>query len=161
MMNHLLRDLIAKGKVAVYLNDILIFTENLIEHREIVKEVLQILQENKLYLKPSKCKFEKDQMKYLGTIIRNGQVRMDPAKVTAIADWPIPKNKKEIQQFLGFANYYRHFIKYFSGIAKPLTSLTGKEQWVWNPEQQIALEEIKKRICSEPVLTIPVDNAPY
>jgi hypothetical protein len=161
MMNHLLQDLIARGKVAVYLDDILIFTKDLLEHCEIVKEVLQILRENKLYLKPAKCEFEKEEMKHLGMIIRNGQVRMDPAKVAAIADWPIPKNKKEIQKFLGFANYYRRFIKDFSGIAKPLTSLTGNEQWVWNPNQQTTFEEIKKWICSEPVLTIPIDNTPY
>jgi Reverse transcriptase (RNA-dependent DNA polymerase) len=144
MMNHLLGDLIAKGKVAVYLDDILIFTKDLLEHREIVKEVLQILRENKLYLKPAKCEFEKEEMKYLGMIIGKGQVRMDPAKVAAIANWPTPKNKKEVQKFLGFTNYYRHFIKDFSKIAKPLTSLTGNEQWVWNPNQQTAFEEIKK-----------------
>src|SRR3984885_9567172 len=80
MMNHLLRDLIANGKVAIYLNDILIFTKDLPEHHEIVKEVLQILRENKLYLKPAKCEFEKKEMKCLGMIIGNGQVRMDPAK---------------------------------------------------------------------------------
>jgi len=106
MMNHLLRDLIAKGKVAVYLNDILIFTKDLLKHRKIIKEVLKILQENKLYLKPAKCEFEKEEMKFLGMIIRKGQVCMDPTKVAAIAGWPIPKNTKEIQQFLGFTNYY-------------------------------------------------------
>ena len=100
-------------------------------------------------------------MKYLGMIIGHGKVRMDPVKVTAVAEWPTPKNKKEIQQFLGFANYYQHFIKAFSRIAKPLTSLTGKEQWQWKPEQQEAFEEVKRCICSKPVLTIPVDNAPY
>jgi hypothetical protein len=129
MMNHILRDLINEGKVAVYLDDILIFTKDLTEHREIVSRVLQILQENKLSLKPQKCKFEKEEMKYLGMIIGHRKVRMDPAKVAAVADWPILKNKKEVQQFLGFANYYRRFIRGFSGIAKPLTSLTGNEQW--------------------------------
>jgi len=100
-------------------------------------------------------------MKYLGMIIGHGKVCMDPAKVTAVAEWPKTKNKKEVQQFLGFANYYRQFIKGFSGVAKPLTSLTGNEPWHWNSEQQNTFEEIKKRICSEPVLIIPVDNAPY
>ena len=129
MMNHILRDLINEGKVAVYLDDILIFTKDLTEHREIVSRVLQILQENKLSLKPQKCKFEKEEMKYLGMIIGHRKVRMDPVKVVAVADWPILKNKKEVQQFLGFANYYRRFIRGFSGIAKPLTLLTGNEQW--------------------------------
>jgi RNase H-like domain found in reverse transcriptase/Reverse transcriptase (RNA-dependent DNA polymerase) len=161
MMNHILRDLISEGKVTVYLNDILVFTKDLIEHCEIVSRVLQILRENKLSLKPQKCEFEKEEMKYLGMIIGRGEVRMDPAKVSAVAKWPTPKNKKEVQQFLGFANYYRWFIRGFSGIAKPLTSLTGNELWHWGTEQTEAFEEIKKQICSEPVLMIPLDNAPY
>jgi RNase H-like domain found in reverse transcriptase/Reverse transcriptase (RNA-dependent DNA polymerase)/Integrase zinc binding domain len=161
MMNHILKDLINEGKVAVYLDDILIFTKDLIEHRKIVNRVLQILRENKLSLKPQKCKFEKEEMRYLGMIIGHGEVRMDPAKVAAVAKWPTPKSKKEVQQFLGFANYYRRFIKGFSRIAKPLTSLTGKDVWKWGMEQMESFEEIKKRVCSEPVLTIPVDNAPY
>ena len=70
---------------------------------------------------------------------------------------PLP----QVQQFLGFANYYRRFIRGFSGIAKPLTILTGKELWHWGTEQTEAFEEIKRRICSELVLMIPVDNAPY
>jgi Reverse transcriptase (RNA-dependent DNA polymerase) len=107
MMNHILRDLINEGKVAVYLDDILIFTKDLTEHREVVSRVLQILRENKLSLKPQKCEFEKEEMKYLGMIIGHGEVRMDQAKVAAVGKWPTPKNKKEVQQFLGFANYYR------------------------------------------------------
>ena len=107
MMNHILKDLINEGKVAVYLNDILIFTKDLTKHHEIVHRVLQILRENKLSLKPQKCKFEKEEMKYLRMIIGRGEVRMDPTKVAAVAKWPTPKNKKEVQQFLGFANYYR------------------------------------------------------
>jgi hypothetical protein len=161
MMNHIFRDLINKGKVTVYLNDILIFTKDLAEHCEIISKVLQILWENKPSLKPQKCEFEKEEMKYLGMIIGHGKVCMDPLKVVAVAEWPTPKNKKEIQQFLGFANYYWCFIKGFSGIAKPLTSLTRNEQWQWRQEQQRAFEEVKWRICSEPVLTIPVNNAPY
>jgi Reverse transcriptase (RNA-dependent DNA polymerase)/RNase H-like domain found in reverse transcriptase len=161
MMNHILRDLINEGKVVVYLDDILIFTKDLIEHRKIVNRVLQVLRENKLSLKPQKCEFEKEEMRYLGMIIGRGEVQMDPAKVAAVGKWPTPKNKKEVQQFLGFANYYRRFIKGFSGIAKPLTILTGKELWRWGSEQTELFKEIKRRICSEPVLMIPVDDAPY
>jgi hypothetical protein len=86
---------------------------------------------------------------------------MDPIKVATVVDWLIPKNKNEIQQFLGFANYYQQLIRGFSGVAKPLTSLMGNEKWHWNAEQQTAFKEIKEQICSEPVLTIPIDNAPY
>jgi hypothetical protein len=69
--------------------------------------VLQILQENKLYLKPEKCEFEKGKIEFLGVIVRNGQVRMDPKKVAVIRDWTIPKTKKDVQAFLGFCNFYR------------------------------------------------------
>jgi Reverse transcriptase (RNA-dependent DNA polymerase) len=95
MMNHILKDLINEGKVAVYLDNILIFTKDLIKHCKIVNRVLQILQENKLSLKPQKCEREREEMKYLGMIIGHGKVQMDPVKVTAVADWPTPKSKKE------------------------------------------------------------------
>ena len=94
-------------------------------------------------------------------IIGHGKVKMDPAKVATVAKWLKPTNKKEVQQFLGFTNYCRCFIKGFSEVVKPLTSLMGNKQWHWKSEQQKAFEEIKKWICSEQVLVIPVDNTPY
>jgi hypothetical protein len=95
-----------EGKVIIYLDDILIFSKDLNEHRKITRRVLQILRENKLSLKPEKCEFEKTETKYLGMIVGNGQICMDPTKVQAISEWPNPKNKKELQQFLGFMNFY-------------------------------------------------------
>ena len=106
MMNHLFHDLIMSGKVVIYLNDILIFSKDINEHRQITRQVLLILRENKLSLKPEKCEFETQETKYLGMIIGNGQIRMDPNKVNTIETWQSPKNKKELQQFLGFANFY-------------------------------------------------------
>ena len=134
-MNTLFHDLIMQEKVVIYLDDILVFTEDLAEHRIVVKQVLKILKENKLYLKPAKCEMEKEEIKYLGMIIRHGKVKMNPKKIMAVAQWPEPKNKKELQKFLGFANFYRWFIKGFSGVVKPLTILTGKETWKWRSEQ--------------------------
>ena len=84
MMNHLFHDLIMKGKVVIYLDDILIFSKNIDEHRQITRQVLQILRENKLSLKPEKCEFETMETKYLGMIIGNGQIQMDLKKVEAI-----------------------------------------------------------------------------
>jgi hypothetical protein len=101
---------------------------------------------------------EKKEIKYLGMIIGHGKVKMDPKKITAVAQWPEPKNKKELQKFLGFANFYHQFIKGFSGVVEPLTILTGKETWKWESEQKEAFNELKARICSEPVLTIPVNK---
>ena len=112
-------------------------------------------------MKAEQCKFEKKEIKFLGMIIRYGKMCMDPEKIKAVAEWPEPKNKKQLQKFLGFANFYWQFIKSYSGVVKPLTKLTGNEEWKWGKEQKEAMKELKRRVCSEPVLTIPVDNAPF
>ena len=137
LMDTIFADLIAEGKVSVYLDDILIFTKGLEEHRRIVREVLQRLKEYDLYLRPEKCEFEKEEIEYLGMIIGNGQVKMDPAKVAAVKDWPTPTNLREVRGFLGFANFYCRFIKSFSQIARPLNDLTKKGvPFEWKKAQQ-------------------------
>jgi hypothetical protein len=128
MMNTIFRDLIDKGLVIVYLDNILIFTDSMEEQRRIVKEVLRILKKHGLYLKPEKCEFEKERVEYLGLIIRHGHTEMDPVKVAGIMDWPTPKKVKEVQAFLGFCNFYRHFEEKFLHIARPLFELTKKGQ---------------------------------
>ena len=95
-----------QGHVAVYMDDILIFTNDHKQHAQIVKQVLQILHENNLFLKPEKCVFHISEVEYLGVIIGYNQVCMDPMKTSAIHDWPIPTKKKELQCFLGSCNYY-------------------------------------------------------
>ena len=153
IMNSIFSDLIAKGKVIVYLDDILIFTKTIEEHREIVREVLKRLQDNDLYLRPEKCEFEREEIEYLGMIIRQNEVKMDPAKVEAIAGWDTPKNFKALQAFTGFANFYRRFIKDFSGIVRPLNDLTKKNTpWKWGPEQQKVFDTLKKMFISQSVL---------
>jgi hypothetical protein len=94
MMNKLFCDLISTGKVVIYLDNILIFTEDLDEHRKLVRQVLEVFRSNNLSLKIEKCKFEKTQVKYLGLIIRDGETRMDPAKVSAVANWPEPETRR-------------------------------------------------------------------
>ena len=108
-MNDLFRDLITRGVVIVYMDDILIFTKDVEEHRAVTlgREVLTILRQNNLFLKPEKCEWEKTKVEYLGVVILEEGVEMDPAKVEAVKEWPTPKDKRELQQFLGFANYYR------------------------------------------------------
>ncbi|CDO72200.1 hypothetical protein BN946_scf184970.g52 [Trametes cinnabarina] len=161
MMNDLFRNLINRGVVIIYLDDILIFTRTLEEHRRVVREVLQILRENKLYLKDEKCEFERTKIEYLGMIISEGRVAMDPAKVAGIREWPVPCCKRELQSFLGFTNFYRRFIRDYGDIAKPLTALTGNIEWHWGPTQAQAFAALKSAICSAPVLAIPTDNDPY
>ena len=92
MMNHIFRDLIRKGKVLVYMDDIIIFTNNLEEHHKLTRKVLEILHQNNLYLKPEKCEFEKMTVEYLGVIISQNSMAVDPVKAAAVLEWPTPKN---------------------------------------------------------------------
>jgi hypothetical protein len=155
LMNSVFADLIAIGVVAVYMDDILIYTRTLVEHRKTVREVLQRLQDHDLYLKPEKCKFEKQEIEYLGMIICPGEVCMDPGKVSAVRDWPTPTTLRDVRAFIGFSNFYRRFIKDFSSIARPLHDLTKKDvPWQWHAEQQHAFNTLKEKFCQEPILKV-------
>ena len=158
MMNDLFKDLINEGVTIVYIDDILIYTEDLVKHREIVKRVLEILEQNHLYLKPEKCEFEKEKVEYLGLIISHGKIEMDPVKIAGVSKWPIPSSVKEVQSFLGFVNFYRRFIQGFAEIARPLHTLTKKDSpWNWTEECQEAFDRLKHQVTSAPVLIFP-DN---
>jgi hypothetical protein len=123
---------------------------------------LEVFCSNNLSLKIKKCKFEKTQVKYLGLIVGDGETRMDPAKVSAVANWPEPENKKELQSFLGFSNYYRWFIKDFSEIACPLHDLTKRDvPFNRGVQQQHLFKTLKAAIIPDPILTTPHDNAPW
>jgi len=122
MMNNIFRNLIAEGIVVVYLDDILIFTKTEEEHAQAVQQMLQVLKKNKLFLHPEKCEFYKQRIEYLGLVISENKVSMDPVKVAEVREWPTPENKTDVQAFLGFVNFYRRFIQDFS--AKVNLSLT-------------------------------------
>ncbi len=109
--------------VLIYIDDILIYSRSEAEHRQHVAEVLQRLRENNLFLKAEKCSFHQTSVKFLGYHIDQYGIKMDEGKVTAIRNWPIPTSIKELQRFLGFANFYRRFIQNYSSIASPLTDL--------------------------------------
>jgi hypothetical protein len=110
MMNEIFQDMITEGIISVYLNDILIFTNSLEEHRWITCLVLDHMHEHKLYLWPERCEFKKTRIEYLSVIISHNKVEMDPVKIAEVADWLMPSNKKEVQSFIGFINFYQHFI---------------------------------------------------
>ena len=123
-----------------------------------MRNALEILRTNHLYLKPEKCLFTQLKVEYLGLILSQGQVTMDPVKVSGVQDWPIPRNVTEVKSFLGFINFYRRFIKDFSHIAKPLNQLTKVNvSWSWMPDglEQSAFDELKQLITSTPILVLP------
>ena len=155
LMNTIFADLVTAGKVAVYLDDILIYSTTQEEHRQVTHEVLQRLQAHDLYLRPEKCRFERDKIEYLGLVIKKGEVTMDPVKVKAVTDWPTPQNLRELRGFLGFANFYRRFIKDFAKLAHPLNDLTKKDvQWTWNIPQRQAFQALKQTFSQQPILAI-------
>jgi hypothetical protein len=106
MMNEIFQDLITEGVISIYLEDILIFTNLLEEHHQITCLVLNHMREHKLYLWPEKCELEKTRIEYLGVIISHNKVEMNPVKIAGVADWPTPSNKKEVQSFVSFVNFY-------------------------------------------------------
>ena len=160
-MNEIFKDLIVNKKITVYLDNILIFSETLEHYWKIVWQVLEILRCHKLFLKPSKCTFEATTVKYLGFIISNRTIQMDPIKVEGIMEWPTPCSKRDIQQFLGFTNFYQQFICNYADHTCPLTSLTGNAEFSWIPEQQESFNKPKSLITSSPILVSPNPKLPY
>jgi len=127
MMNDLLRDLVVEEKVAVFINNVMVATETEEGHDEIVEEVLRRLEENDLFVKPEKCVWKVREMGSLGVIIGEDGVRMEKEKVQGVIEWSVPRSVKDVQKFLGLANYYRQFVKDFAKIAKLLHEMTRKE----------------------------------
>ena len=125
------------------------------EHCDTTHEVLCRLQTHDLYLRPEKCEFDRDQIEYLGVIIKQREVTMDPVKVKAVTDWPAPRNLRELRGFLGFANFYRRFIKNFAKLARPLNDLTKKDvRWTWTANQRLAFQTLKAAFSQEPILVV-------
>jgi hypothetical protein len=154
-MNDIFRDLL-DIYVVVYLDDILIFSKTCKEHVTHVSEVLRCLKENQLYCQLEKCSFFLSEVDYLGIIASREGIRVDPTKVTQAVNWPVPKNVKNVQEFLGFANFYRRFIANYSKVARPLFDLLHKDQsWKWTEKEQKALDEMKFALQSAPVLIQP------
>jgi hypothetical protein len=161
MMNEIFAGEIRGGVVIIYIDDILIFTDDLEEHRKVVRRVLRRLEENNLFLKPEKCEFETSRTQFLGMIIEPGKVEMSPKKVSAVTEWPTPTCKRDLQRFLGLTNYYRQFIKGFADIARPLHKLTGAVPWVWSKEQEEAFKGLKKALTTAPILIMPDEDEPF
>jgi len=163
MMNTIFRKEVAEGWLSVYMDDIAIHTklkeketdkQHQNHHKEYTHLVLDKLEENDLYLKLEKYDFAKEEIEYLGVIIRRNTLRMDPKKLKGVANWTMPRNLTQIRQFLGFTGYYQYFIPNYSKIVRPLLDLTKKTTiWNWGPNQEKAFWELKERMCTSPVLT--------
>jgi len=156
MINKLLRDLINTGKVAAFINDIIVGMDTKEKHEEIVAEVIRRLEENDLYVKPEKCKWKIREVGFLGVVIGPDRIKMKKEKIKGVLDWLTSKCVKDVQKFLGLVNYYCQFIQGFVSIMRPLHDLVKKDRkWEWIEKQKKAFEELKKRFMQEPVLAAP------
>ncbi|GJY45051.1 putative reverse transcriptase domain-containing protein [Tanacetum coccineum] len=126
------------------------------EHEEHLKLILELLKKEELYAKFSKCEFWIPKVQFLGHVIDNQGIHVDPAKIESIKDWVSPNSLTEIRQFLGLVGYYRRFIKGFLKIAKPMTKLTQKKvKFEWGDKQETTFQLLKKKLCSAPILPLP------
>ncbi|GJY22416.1 putative reverse transcriptase domain-containing protein [Tanacetum coccineum] len=143
--------------VIVFIDDILASTRRHKEDHEVhLGLVLELLRKEKLYAKFSKCEFWLQEVHFLGHVVNQNGIHVDPSKIEAVKNWKTPTTPSEIRSFLGLAGYYRRFIANFSKIAKPLTSLTQKNQkYVWGVEQEEAFQTLKNNLCDAPILTLP------
>ncbi|GJU89085.1 ty3-gypsy retrotransposon protein [Tanacetum coccineum] len=153
-MNRLFSPYLCKF-VIVFFDDILIYSANLAAHLEHLHCVFQCLQDNHFYVKESKCVFGATTLEYLGHIISGHDVEMDPKKISAVVDWPIPTNQRQVRGFLGLAGYYRRFIKDYATIAAPLSSLLQKKGFKWGELEKQAFDDLKTRLSDAPVLGLP------
>ncbi len=149
--------------VLVYIDDILIYSRSLAEHRHHVAGVLKHLREFHLFLKAEKCSFHQSSVHFLGYIIDNSGIQMDEGKVEAIRNWPVPTTIKELQRFLGFSNFYRRFIHKYSSITSPLSDLLRNKpkSLSWSPVATEAFEALKKAFTCAPLLIHPDPSRPF
>ncbi|CAJ0931673.1 unnamed protein product [Ranitomeya imitator] len=161
-MHDIFREYLDKFLI-VYLDDILIFSDDWESHVKQVRTVFQVLRANSLFVKGSKCLFGVQKVSFLGFIFSPSTIEMDPVKVQAIHNWTQPTSLKSMQKFLGFANFYRRFICNFSRIAKPLTDLTkkGADLVNWSSAAVEAFQELKRHFSSAPVLCQPDVSLPF
>nr|GEV18695.1 putative reverse transcriptase domain-containing protein [Tanacetum cinerariifolium] len=148
--------------IIVFIDDILVYSMTKEEHEDHLHIVLKILRQKKLYAKFSKCDFWLGQVAFLGHIVSADGITMDLVKFEAITKWPRPTIVTEVRSFLGLAGYYKRFVKGFSLLALPLTKLMQKgEKFIWNEEREKSFKELKRRLVSSPVLTLPSETRRY
>ncbi|KAI2661187.1 Transposon Tf2-9 polyprotein [Labeo rohita] len=161
-INDVLRDMLGRWCYA-YLNDILVYSKTLEEHTQHVRAVLRRLLAHQLYCKLEKCAFHQHSTTFLGFVISSQGVAMDPQKLEAVRSWPLPMSLKQLQRFLGFANFYRRFIQGFSATAAPLTALTkpSRGEFQLTPEAIQAFKKLCHLFTTAPVLLYPDPTKPF
>lgn len=148
--------------VLIFIDDILIYSQNIKEHEEHLRLVLQTLREHQLYGKFSKCDFYKEKIQYLGHIITKEGIVVDPEKIKTIMEWPIPKGVADIRSFMGLAGYYWRFVEGFSRVAYPITSLQKKGKiFKWTADCQRSFEQLKNLLTTAPVLSVADPEKEY
>ncbi|KAD5318041.1 hypothetical protein E3N88_17987 [Mikania micrantha] len=148
--------------VIVFIDDILVFSKSIEEHEDHLRTVLETLRQKKLYAKFSKCDFWLEQVAFLGHVVSAEGITTDPTKVEAITKWPRPTSDTEVRSFLGLAGYYRRFVEGFSSVALPLTQLLRKGvKFTWIDDREKSFEELKRRLVSAPILTLPSGSGGY
>ena len=162
MMNDVFTNMIAEGWLEIYMDDMLLHSENEEQDSSRTERVLQKLMDNDLYLKPQKCTFNSEEVDYLGMIITPEKIAMDPAKLAGIADWPTPQNVRQVRLFLGFVNFYRWFINHYLDLVRPLNELTQKDRkFEWETSQEQAFLAMKEAFLQVPVLAMPDPTKPF
>ena len=163
-MNFMTRTLdgIDNRRIFVFIDDIVIVSETVEIHEDLIRKVFTRLREVGLRLKPSKCEFLCRSIKFLGLLLDKKGLRTDPSKIEAVRTYPEPDSIKELRIFLGMAGYFRRFIKDFSLIARPLTKLMTKDSMrEWTDDCQIAFDKLKTALITAPVLVYPDFNKPF
>lgn len=154
-MNDTLQPLLRKC-VLVFFDDILIYSRTLPDHEEHLRQVLTLLRRDQWKVKRSKCEFAQQQLAYLGHVVSAQGVATDPEKIQAVADWPMPKDVKDVGRFLGLAGYYLHFVRHFGILARPLLNLLKKGiPFVWTENTEQSFQLLKQSLMLAPVQALP------
>jgi RNase H-like domain found in reverse transcriptase/Reverse transcriptase (RNA-dependent DNA polymerase) len=162
MMDEIFKKKIKEDLIIVYMDDILAFSKMVDGLKKIKWIILKKARQYDLYFKAKKCKFRKPKMEYLGLVVGEGKLAMDPAKLKEILDWPAAKTVKEVRSFIGFGNFYCCFVKGFSHLAHPLHNLLKKDKkFIWSEECQEYFDQLKKWFTEEPVLMMPNHLKPF
>ncbi|KAH6588897.1 hypothetical protein BASA50_010431 [Batrachochytrium salamandrivorans] len=161
MMQAIFHDLIGRF-VLIYLDDIIIFSENPKDHLSHVQQVLARLQDNRLFCKKEKCFYGKTSLDYLGYVILPSGISMSPKKTQAIQDWPTPTNTHDVQVLLGFTNFYRRFVPSYARITQPMTALLRKDvKFEWSITAEQSLQQLKEAFCKDVILRHPDESKEF